>query len=183
MSGYIKLPIEELFKEYIDLNPFGDSDLTHYDLDLGLNRPCKFRIDEKCSIYPARPLNCRIFPYWILAEAPLARLREILAYHKCSYDIFKKKEYKKYKDILGEIILEEAKWFEMKRKVNVARLKGFDDIKEQDFRKREAAKIELIKNWNKEKPNVKQIKQLIKTYLQEIKSNTEKINKAETIIK
>lgn len=183
ISDYIKLPIEELFKEYIDLNPFGDSDLKHYDLDLGLNKPCKFRIDEKCSIYPTRPLNCRIFPYWILAEAPLARLREILADHKCAYDIFKKKEYKKYKDILGEIILKEAKWFEMKRKVNVARLKGFDEIKENDFRKREAAKVELMKRWNKEKAPIDQIKQLINEHMQAIKLNTEKINKAETIIK
>ena len=182
ISSHLKMPVEELFKEHISINPFGDPDLIHYELDLGLNIPCKFRVDERCSIYPARPLNCRLFPYWILAEAPYEKLTEILEEHRCSYDTLRKKDYKEYKDIIGQILLEESRLFEIKKKVNVTRLKGFNEINEQDFREREQAKIKLIKQWNKEKPDIMLIKQLIEKNLEKIKQNTAKIDKAKDIV-
>lgn len=182
ISEFIKMPVEELFKEHIGINPFGDPDLIHYDMELGLNNPCKFRVDGKCSIYAARPLSCRLFPYWILAEAPLEKLRELLSEYGCSYDITKKKDYLKYKNILGEIVIEESSWFDPKRKVNITRLKGFKGIDEEDLRKREALKVELLKQWNKEKPPIEVVKKLILKHISEIKENAEKINKAEEIV-
>ena len=128
-------------------------------------------------------MNCRLFPYWILAEAPYEKLTEILEEHRCSYDTLRKKDYKEYKDIIGQILLEESRLFEIKKKVNVTRLKGFNDINEQDFREREQAKIKLIKQWNKEKPDIMLIKQLIEKNLEKIKQNTAKIDKAGSIVK
>jgi len=183
IADFLNIDVEELFKEKIGINPFADPDLMHYDLDFGLNLPCKFRINEKCSIYPARPLNCRLFPYWILAEAPCSKLNEILSEHKCSYDITRKKDYEKYKDIVADILLEESEMFEIKKKVNVSRLKGFSDINEEDFRLKEFAKIKLIKDRIREKVDINLIKNLISENLEKIKENKKKMDDAEEIIK
>ena len=183
ISDYLKVPVEKLFPEYMDMNPFGDPDLVHYDIDLGLNNPCRFRVNGKCSIYPARPLNCRLFPYWILAEAPLEKLNDILGDYGCSYDMLRRKDYQKYKDIIGEILLSESKLLEIKKRVNVTRLKGFNEIDEPDFRKREELKVKLMKNWNKDKPPLELIKKLIDENVEKIKENAEEIKKAEKTIK
>jgi len=183
ISDFLNKPIDELIPEFIDINPFGDPDLIHYDLDIGLNNPCKFRKDGKCSIYEARPLNCRIFPYWILARAPPEQLTEILSEHGCRYDITLKKDYAKYSQILGDIILQESKWLELNRKVNVTRLKSFNEITETDFRAKEEAKVKLIKEWNQEKIDKDMIQSIITRNFNIIKENTDKIKEAEKILK
>lgn len=183
IASFLKVPIEKLFPEYMDINPFGDPDLIHYDLDLGLNNPCKFRVNNRCSIYPARPLNCRLFPYWILAEAPPEKLNDILEDYGFDYDMLRKKDYQKYKEEVGEVLLKESKWLELNKKVNVTRIKGFNDIIEPDFRKKEQAKINLIKNWNKDSAPLEKIKELINEHKDTIEENLETVKKAEKIVK
>jgi len=183
LTEFLGCSVEDLFKEHMAMNPFGDPDLIHYDLDLGLNKGCKFRMDGKCSVYSARPLNCRLFPYWLLAEAPADKLKDLFSENGFDYDLTKKKQYKAYKDALAVVLLEEAEWLKIDKKVNVTRLKGFDEINEENFRTREIKKIELIKKWNKEKPDIPLIKKLINEHLIQINVNTQKINKAADIVR
>ena len=94
--------------------PFANPDNPFlYDLELGLNMPCKFRINKKCSIYKARPLNCRLFPYWILANPQKEGYKAYIdRSHKCimdyEEDISTKERYRKYKGVIGKIILAES---------------------------------------------------------------------------
>lgn len=182
IADYLKVPVEELFKERFGINPFADPDLVHYSLDLGLNLPCKFRENERCSIYPAKPLNCRLFPYWVLAEAPADRLKEILAEHRCSYDLARREDYKRYKDIVGGILLKESGFFEMNKKIDITKLESFNGVKEDDFRKKELAKINLIKQNCNEKVPIELIKELINENLETIKENKVKLEQAEEIV-
>ncbi|PIY60414.1 hypothetical protein COY95_01880, partial [Candidatus Woesearchaeota archaeon CG_4_10_14_0_8_um_filter_47_5] len=64
------IAIPELFQKHICLRPFGDpSDPLVYTLDFGLGLPCNFRKDKRCSIHRFRPINCRLFPYWLVVQA------------------------------------------------------------------------------------------------------------------
>ena len=183
MSVFLGISVSELFENKAGINPFADPDFIHYDMDLGLNLPCKFRINKRCSIYAARPLNCRLFPYWILAEAPPEKLSDILSEHKCKYDITRKKEYIKYKEVVADILMKESELFKINRKINVMRLRGFNDIDEDNFRQREQAKIILIKQRCNEKVDIEMIKEKIKQNLELIKENSRKLEEAEKILK
>jgi Fe-S-cluster containining protein len=121
----------KLYKEgIIGIFPFGDikeSDI--FELDVGLYIPCKYRIKKTqelnsknknqhktCEIYPARPINCRLFPFWILADAPLEKVKEFASQHQCGKccgidENFEndRKKYKAYKEELVNIIISEAK--------------------------------------------------------------------------
>ena len=182
ISKFLGIPAVELLKDKIGINPFADSDIIHYDLDLGLNLPCKFRVDNKCSIYSARPLNCRLFPYWILVEAPSQKIKEILDEHKCSYDFLRKKEYAEYKEAVADILLQENKIFEIKKKINASRLKGYEEIKEEDFRAKEEKKIMLIKERAREKIDIGQMQKLIEENKELFWRNKEKLDEAEKIL-
>lgn len=114
----------QLYKEkIIGIQPFHDADNPQqFELDLGLYIPCQFRkVDptdgiRKCEIYTDRPINCRMFPYWILADAPVIAIKQIakdgckcLAENK--YDAKfeeERKIYKEYKDKLSKIFEEEV---------------------------------------------------------------------------
>ena len=183
ITDFLKISVEEIFKEHVGIMPFGDYDLIHYDLDIGLDLPCKFRINERCSIYQVRPLNCRLFPYWVLSEAPPEKLKYLLDKHKCSYDLAKKETYTKYKEIVGNTLLEESKFFEMNKKIDITKIKGFDRIKEEDFSEREDKKIKLMKENIKVEVPLKSIKESINKNLNEIKENQLKLKEAEEIIK
>jgi len=181
ISKFLEVPVDELFEEKIGINPFADSNLIHYDLDLGLNLPCKFRVDGKCSIYPARPLNCRLFPYWILAEAPPEKLKDILSEHQCSYDMLRKKDYERYKDIIAKILLEESELLQINKRINVTRLKGFNEINDENFREKELSKINLIKARMNEKIPVYQINQIIEENKEKLIENNKQLEEAEKI--
>ncbi len=111
----MEVPVENLFEKHISINPFGDPEKENfYDYELGLNIPCNFRINKRCVIYDARPLNCRLFPYWVLANAPKGKIKEIIDdSHKCVVDFdFDEKERPKYKeffDKMSKILLDESK--------------------------------------------------------------------------
>ncbi len=59
---------KDIIRDSITLSPYEEDGITKHEL--GLVLPCTFRKDDKCSIYPARPQNCRLFPYWIIARVP-----------------------------------------------------------------------------------------------------------------
>lgn len=139
ISEHLNVEIKDLFKEHISIQPFADQDLLHYDLDLGLNIPCKFRKNKRCSIHPARPLNCRLFPAWILADASEEKIPELLKEHKCEWDMEKRQEYKEYRRKIGEQLLKESRLLELKNKIDIREIKGYKEEME------EKEKIMLIK--------------------------------------
>lgn len=111
----MNIPTEKLFEKHISINPFGDPEKDNfYDYELGLNIPCRFRVNNRCEIYEARPLNCRLFPYWVLANAPKKDIPKIIdATHKCIVgfepDDEKRKKYKAFLGKLSGILLKESK--------------------------------------------------------------------------
>jgi len=90
LSCYLdKSPLIMYKENIIGIYPFADSDGS-FELDLGLKIPCTFReiVNHKtkikqCSSYIARPLNCRLFPYWILASAPEKIIDDMKINHPC----------------------------------------------------------------------------------------------------
>lgn len=113
----------QLYREgVIGIWPFGDPDSnTTFSTDLGLFIPCMFRqrIDEdpvkKCVVYKARPLNCRLFPFWLIAELPEQALRGLIKEHPCLAHYAITEKYaeqkawcKKYTDTLAAIMREEV---------------------------------------------------------------------------
>ena len=109
-----KKSVAELFSDgIIGFNPFFDPESEKYDIELGLNKPCKLRVSGRCSLYHARPLNCRLFPLWLIARAPADQLKKILSPgFKCAIGLklsaAEKKAYRHYSDTLGEILLAES---------------------------------------------------------------------------
>ena len=113
LSERENIPIKKLLQEWVSLNPFATDQEYVYEYELGITMPCSFRIAGKCSVYGARPLNCRLFPYWILAKFPPEKIREIIdPSYRCIHETVLTKErkarYKEYSDQLGKILLHEA---------------------------------------------------------------------------
>jgi len=113
MSKALKLKVEQLFsKRIIGFNPFIDPETGKYDIELGLNKPCKLRKKGKCSIYKSRPLNCRIFPYWLIAKfgngAKDMFEPGFKGVHAMSISEQERAEYETYSKPIGEMLLKEA---------------------------------------------------------------------------
>lgn len=136
---------EELFKEHISLMPFGTDTPNIFEIELGMNLPCRFRKDGKCSIYNARPLNCRMFPVWILADVPQEKLLETIDdSHKCmptELDDEQRRRFREYKEKVGKLILSEAKETDetlnrifADRVIDISQLPGFTSV--IDFEKK-----------------------------------------------
>jgi len=114
MCKFLNISIRDIFSR-IGIKPFGDPENTNmFDYELGLNIPCEFREGERCKIYPARPLNCRMFPYVFLGNVDSGKLKEVIdPSHKCIVEGIKlsaeeKKKCRAYADFIGKLILEEA---------------------------------------------------------------------------
>jgi len=115
ICSFLKCNIGDVMHK-IGMKPFSKPDSpNNFDYELGLDIPCQFRVGEKCSIYPARPLNCRIFPYYFLGNVPDEKLKDVIdPSHKCisegiSITAEEKEQYRKYAEFIGNLILEEAK--------------------------------------------------------------------------
>ena len=110
----MNVPIDKLFEKHIGINPFGDPEKENfYDYEFGLNIPCNFRVDKRCVIYKARPLNCRLFPYWVFANAPKDEINGMIdASHKCivgfEFDESERPKYKEFFDKMSKILLNES---------------------------------------------------------------------------
>ena len=178
IADFLKVDIEELFKEKIGLNPFKEPEFENtYDIDLGLNLPCRFRKNNRCMIYEARPLNCRLFPQWVLANAPNEKIKEILKDHKCEYDLSKKQEYKRYSDAVGNILLQEAEFYELFKKINI---KGLIKDKGNNLREKEHNRVQELRKIFKNQLDIKEIKKKIKDNFKKIQENKIKLDELET---
>lgn len=107
LSEALDKPVSKLFDEGdIAFLPFANGeDLSLFDIEIGLNKPCKFYDGKLCKIYDLRPMNCRTFPYWILNnEIPndLACLQGV----KLSKN--NKTRYKSYEHVVGKTLIEQS---------------------------------------------------------------------------
>lgn len=112
ISGHLKASVHQLFSKYIGIQPFQDTENT-FNLELGLKIPCNFWNKSCCSIYRARPLNCRLFPYWILGNAQKSELQKYFhTDNQClkefEYDEIYRQQYKEYVNKIGALLLKEA---------------------------------------------------------------------------
>jgi uncharacterized protein len=57
-----QLPAVEFVERYCTWVPFGPD--AHLSLSEQDNKDCVFWSDGGCSVYPARPLQCRTYPFW-----------------------------------------------------------------------------------------------------------------------
>lgn len=101
--------------ENIGIKPFGNPENTNeYDYELGINIPCPFRTGGKCSVYPARPLNCRMFPYVFLGNFEKEQLKDVIdPSHKCisagiDFTDEEKQRYNEYAEFIGRLIMKES---------------------------------------------------------------------------
>ena len=105
-----KLIIEEYFEPAPFLNPASP---FQADIELGLHKPCKFWKNDRCSVYEARPLNCRLFPVWMFAKLPPEEIKKqaVEGYECVEKTILAKEDipvYNKYTDAVGKILMQES---------------------------------------------------------------------------
>ncbi len=118
ISKHLKKSIKDLFdEEIIDFNPFLDPETGNYDVELGLNKPCLLRENNKCKVYCARPLNCRLFPYWIIGKFG-NETKEMFSddYKGVANMTLNDKDILKYKEYameIGKILLKESKYTDL----------------------------------------------------------------------
>lgn len=181
ISKFLKVPVSELFKEHVGMNPFKDpSKGNFYEYEIGLNIPCRFRKNKQCTIYEARPLNCRLFPYWILAEVPEERIKEIVdesyeCVHRIKINEKTKEKYKKYKDAVVDLLFKEGALTDkiMKRlnfKHSIKPTKKFPEPDLNDLESIKKLEVEKIKYCIKilDKDKFKELPELLE---KEIKEN------------
>lgn len=58
ISLYLNLPSEDFTGSYCK------TEGNRYHLNDGIDTACCFLEDNRCRIYPVRPLQCRTFPFW-----------------------------------------------------------------------------------------------------------------------
>jgi uncharacterized protein len=138
ISRYLNTSISLLFNTYIGILPFAETE-TKFNLELGLVIPCKFW-KKSCTIYQARPLNCRLFPYWILGNAQKSELQKYFhpdnqCLKEFEYDETFRKQYKDYVDKIGNVLLKEADatdYFLIKKKLtttlDISSAKGYNKM-------------------------------------------------------
>ncbi len=114
LSAFSKLPPLGFFRKgYALFQGFYNIEKGVYDVEFGLRRPCSFRRQARCSVYIARPLNCRIFPYFLLAKFSKQEITNMgkqgflgmLELCPTNSEISK---YSTYSEKLGKLILEES---------------------------------------------------------------------------
>ena len=94
-------------KDKMGIFPFLNENNT-FDYELGLHLPCKFRKDSRCTIYPARPLNCRLFPYFLLNTDVINPDFFCLKTER-NYTEEENNKYKEYTKFIGKQVIEEGK--------------------------------------------------------------------------
>ena len=105
ITQFLKCDLKEIIPK-IGILPFLN-EISNFDYELGLNLPCQFRKNSRCTIYPARPLNCRLFPYFILNTEILDPDYACLK-AKRDYTEEEKNKYKEYTKFIGNLILKES---------------------------------------------------------------------------
>lgn len=59
MADYFGLPADRFMEQYLR-HHWGDV----FELNFPITEPCMFLEETGCSIYEARPTQCRTFPFW-----------------------------------------------------------------------------------------------------------------------
>ena len=207
ISNFLEKPISFILKNFIGINPFGDPEKpTKFSYEIGINMPCLLRKNERCSIYEARPLNCRLFPYWVLVQTFVFNQNEIIdESYKCmnnlklSADNIKK--YSNYSKIVGDILIQEASLTDnilyklnIKHSTDLSKNKDYQEIVAKYKNKKtsnalkqlETEKIRLAKRiFGKLKDSdVKVIEQEAKKpfLLKIVENNTKRLEEAENIL-
>ncbi len=108
LSDFMKLTVKELFeKEFVTFIPFLKAkDFSVFEVDFGMKRPCPLYIDNKCSVYEGRPMNCRMFPYWFITNRIEDDLDCIKSVEPSPANFIK---YRTYERVIGEILLRQGK--------------------------------------------------------------------------
>ncbi len=112
LSAILDISPSLLFERgYIGISPFLCSD-TVFECGLGLKIPCRMRVNRRCFVYHSRPLNCRLFPYWLLAEVPAEKLCQFAdesyeCIRSARIDEATRKKYKEYTIKVGCVLEKE----------------------------------------------------------------------------
>ncbi len=108
LSEYMHSSPLSLFRNrIIGFVPFFDGE-SGYDIEVGIIKPCKLRKNSRCSVYPARPLNCRIFPYYIFGIKDYKSI-ELECIRRVVMNESLKQIYKRYTEALGKVIMKESR--------------------------------------------------------------------------
>ena len=205
ISGFLEKPISYILKNFVGINPFGDPENpTKFSYEPGINMPCLLRKNERCSIYEARPLNCRLFPYWILVQTFVFNQNKMIdKSYKCMNNLkLKKDEIKKYSDyskIVGDILIQEASLTDnilyklnIKHSIDLSKNKNYQELVAKHkktnsaLKQLETEKIRLAKKLFGKLNNsdIKVIEdEARKPFLLKIvENNTKRLNEAENII-
>ncbi len=158
------MTIKQLFEKHIGIVPFPTDDENIYEMDLGLQIPCYFRENGKCSNYYGRPLNCRLFPLWMMVEYGKKADDILNEMNKCRGQRLEGKELektKKYVMMIKSLLMNETRLTEelmnglgLKEKVDIRKLEGYEGLKKRveevrktamgEGAKRKAAEAEKI---------------------------------------
>ena len=207
ISGFLEKPISYILKNFVSINPFGDpNNPNNFSYELGINMPCLLRKNEKCSIYQARPLNCRLFPYWVLVQTFVFNQNKIIdKSYKCMNDLELKKDvikkYSDYSKIVGDILIQEASFTDnilyklnIKHSIDLSKNKDYQKLvakyknkkTNSDLKQLETEKIRLAKKLFGKLRNsdIKVIEDEAKKLflLKIIENNTKRLEEAEKIL-
>ncbi len=207
ISDFSEKPVSHVLKNFIGINPFGDPENpTKFSYELGINIPCLLRKNNKCSIYEARPLNCRLFPYWVLVQAFVFNKKEMIDNsYKCMDNLElsgdKIRNYSNYSKLIGNILMQEASLtdnilyrLKIKHSVDLSKNKDYQRIiskyknkkTKQALKQLETEKIKLARKiFGKLKDSdIKVIEDEAKKpfLLKIVENNTKRLNEAENIL-
>ena len=207
ISDFLEKPVSYILKNFVGINPFGDpANPTKFSYELGINMPCLLRKNEKCSVYDARPLNCRLFPYWILVQAFVSNKKEIIDNsYKCMNNLeLKRRNLRKYSDyskLVGDILIQEASLTDnilyrlnIKHSVDLSKNKDYQKLiakyknkkTNNNLKQLETEKIKLAKEifGKLEDSDVKVIEDEAKRpfLLKIVENNTKRLTEAEDIL-
>jgi|TARA_Y100000310_G_scaffold291681_1_gene319798 Fe-S-cluster containining protein len=138
MSSESGMSVVELFEKHVGIVPFQSGEEGVYEMDLGLRIPCHFRKGIRCEGYKGRPLNCRLFPLWILVEHKDSADEILTELNKCRGQRLEGEAFdktKKYVDMIKSVLMNESKLsdeivkeLELGKKVDITTLEGYDDF-------------------------------------------------------
>lgn len=111
---------------------------------------------RKCSNYLNRPLNCRFFPYWIIADAPKEVFNDMKENHPCGVALSKNLITEEDKNIFREYVkyLSEIFFFEdefTKKFLETQKLKELKEpISENSINENRKIILKIIKHLEKQ---------------------------------
>jgi len=162
------LSVADLFKKHAGIVPFQTEKDFIYEMDLGLHIPCEFRKDLKCTNYQARPMNCRLFPLWILVEKEDEADFILTELNKCKGQRLtgqSKIKTTKYVNMIKALLLNESKISDeivkdlgLSKKVDIRELSGYDEFVVGAKKKVDAVEGKGLKRKVAEREKVKFIK-------------------------